>query len=150
MLPIEAYHDTPINIHDDIAAKGYSLVPADMIEPLHRLRPEWDALREAYPHLPADEYLPHGARYRYRRYDRFWFDPLAGELRLLPHEDYFQAKDINTVTGGIIRRFAPLTPDIAENPFLHALMRWDFEQFGMVRNSSPCIWRRWKMRPAAR
>jgi hypothetical protein len=131
MLNIETQPTSSINIHDDIATRGFALVSADMVEPLHRLRADWDTLRAEYPRLPADEYLPGGARYRYRSYDRFWFDPLSGDLRQLPHEDYFQPQDINAVTGGIIRKFAPLTPDIAENPFLHALIRWDFEQFPM-------------------
>lgn len=127
MQPLLSLH----NIHDEIAAKGYSLVLAEEI-PLSASRSTaWAALRAEYANLPADEFLPGGARYRYRRYDRFWFNPLTGELRLLPHEDYFQSRDINTVTGGIIRKFAPLTPELINNPFLHELIRFDFNQFPM-------------------
>jgi hypothetical protein len=121
--------------HDDLTEKGYALVIAGDIAPLHTYPEAWEALRAEYPRLPADNYLPGGARYRFRRYDRFYFQPVTGELRVLPHEDYFQSTDINTVTGGIIRRFEPLLPDMVANPFLQALVRWDFEQFPMHQDA---------------
>lgn len=116
-------------IQDKMAAHGYALVPAEMITPLADYPEAWEALHAEYARLPPDEYLPGGARYRFRRYDRFYFHPATGELRLLPHEDYFQSRDINTVTGGIIRKFAPLLPEMVTNPFMLDLIRWDFQQF---------------------
>ncbi|MYE25769.1 MAG: 2OG-Fe dioxygenase family protein, partial [Chloroflexi bacterium] len=72
---------------------------------------------------------PGGARYRFRRYGRFRFSPSDGALSRLPHEDYFQNADINRVTGGIIRKFAPLLDTTFGNRFLHELIRFDFAQF---------------------
>lgn len=118
-------------INHDLYERGYTLVTAEDIPPVEEYPEAWAALAAEYPHLPADEYLPGGARYRFRRYDRFHFNPVTGALDLLPHEDYFQGTDINTVTGGIVRKFAPLTPALAENPFMHAMIRWNFARFPM-------------------
>lgn len=125
MLPIATSH----NIQADISNKGYSLVSADELPINDEMTHAWESLREDYRSLPRDEYLPDNRLYRYRRYDSFYFYPATGELVLLPHRDYFQSKDINQVTGGIVRKFAPLTRATANNPFLHELIRFDFTNF---------------------
>lgn len=117
------------HIYDDIASKGYSVVPADAFPLTDGLRLAWHRLLADYQTLPADDFLPNGGNYRFRRYDRFYFMPVTGELHVLPHEDYFQGTDINAVTGGMVRQFAPLLPETIENPFLHELIRFDFDQF---------------------
>ncbi len=119
------------SIQDALHQQHFVVVPAGNIPPLQKYTHAWSALTAEYPHLPPDEYLPDGGRYRFRRYDRFHFDPTNGSLELLPHQDYFQSTDINQVTGGIVRKFAPLTPELAANEFLHAMIRWDFAQLPM-------------------
>lgn len=125
MLPITTTH----NIQSDILTKGYSLVLAEEIPLNDDMAQTWTTLREDYQSLPRDEYLPDNGLYRYRRYDSFYFYPATGELALLPHKDYFQSSDINRVTGGIVRQFAPLTEETANNPFLQELIRFDFARF---------------------
>lgn len=116
------------NIRAEIATAGYSLARAAELRIPDELRQAWLSLLVDYADLPADEFLPGGASYRNRRYGRFLFSPGSGELTRLPHEDYFQSADINRVTGGIIRKFAPLLDDAFANPFLKALIRFDFAQ----------------------
>lgn len=128
-------------IRDDIAQKGYSLLRAGALHIADDLRSAWDALQASYPDLPADDFLPDGGRYRFRRYDSFRYEPQNDALTLLPHDDYFQTRDINAVTGGMVRQFAPLTPDIAANPFLHALIRFDFAQFPLSEAQQHQPWR---------
>ncbi len=123
------HQDTTHNIHDDIRDRGYSVVPADNIPLSENLQHAWQTLRDDYNHLPPDEHLPGNATYRYRRYDSFYFHPMTGQLRLLPHRVYFQSKAINPVTGGVQRHFAPLREATVENPFLQELIRFDFDQF---------------------
>ncbi len=123
---------TTQNIRSEIEMQGYSVVPGSHIPMTDALACAWEDLRAEYPHLPADEFLPGGARYRFRRYDSFYYLPGAGELRLLPHQDYFQSEDINAVTGGMVRRFAPLTDATVNNPFLHELIAFDFDQFPLA------------------
>lgn len=117
------------DIRSEIAQSGYSLLRADELHISDELRQSWLSLTIDYADLPADEYLPNGARYRFRRYGRFRFSPRDGALARLPHEDYFQSVEINSVTGGIIRKFAPLLDTTFGNRFLHELIRFDFAQF---------------------
>ncbi|MGJ3239601.1 MAG: 2OG-Fe dioxygenase family protein [Anaerolineae bacterium] len=128
MLPITTTRD----IRSDIAHVGYSCVSADDLPLNGEMAQAWQALLEDYQSLPPDDYLPNNGLYRYRRYDRFYFYPATGELVLLPHRDYFQSKEINQVTGGIVRQFAPLTRTTANNPFLHELIRFDFANFPLA------------------
>ena len=117
------------NIKHDIAKAGYGLARACDLRITDELRQAWLSLQIDYADLPADEYLPGGASYRFRRYGRFRFSPVSGALSRLPHEDYFQSAAINRVTGGYARKFAPLLDGIFANPFLQALIRFDFAQF---------------------
>ncbi|MCY3833817.1 MAG: 2OG-Fe dioxygenase family protein [Chloroflexi bacterium] len=120
---------TTRDVKSEIARAGYSVLRAADLLVSDELRQEWLSLSIDYADLPADEYLPGGARYRYRRYSRFRFSPQTGKLARLPHKDYFQSAEINRVTGGIIRRFAPLLATTFDNPFLRELIRFDFAQF---------------------
>ncbi len=117
------------NIKKEIATAGFSLVRADELRIPDELRQAWLSLLIDYADLPADEYLPGGGSYRRRRYGRLRFRPATGALSRLPHEDYFQSADINRVTGGFVRKFAPLLDTTFENRFLHDLIRFDFKQF---------------------
>jgi hypothetical protein len=119
-------------IRAQIAEQGYSIVLADDIPLVPALDDAWQRLCAEYEHLPPDHYLPDAGNYRYRRYDSFYFYPETGELTLLPHRDYFQSDDINRVTGGIVRKFAPLTPATVNNPFLRDLIRFDFDRFPLA------------------
>ena len=112
----------------EIEQFGYSLLRASDLHISDELRQSWLSLTIDYADLPADEYLPGGARYRFRRYGRFRFSPGDGALARLPHEDYFQRAEINPVTGGIIRKFAPLLDTTFESSFLRELIRFDFAQ----------------------
>ncbi|QPC82352.1 2OG-Fe dioxygenase family protein [Phototrophicus methaneseepsis] len=123
--PIKTTH----NIRQEIAQQGYSLVTAEEIPLSEEMQSGWEAIRAEYASLPADNFLPGGGKYRSRRYDSFYFQPETGELRLLPHRNYFQDTDINAVTGGIVRTFEPLTPETIVNPFLRELIRFDFANF---------------------
>ena len=116
------------NVKQEIAHSGYSLLRASDLRISEELRQAWLSLSIDYADLPADEFLPGGARYRYRRYGRFRFTPPTGELARLSHQDYFQSADINRVTGGIVRKFAPLLDTTLDNPFLRELIRFDFAQ----------------------
>ena len=124
-----AHIATVQNIREEIARRGYSLLRASDLHLTEEMKQAWLSLTIDYADLPADEYLPGGARYRYRRFGRYRFSPTTGELARLPHQDYFQSADINRVTGGIIRKFAPSLDTTLDNEFLRELIRFDFAQF---------------------
>ncbi len=117
------------DIEAELGTAGYCLLRAEEIHLSDEMRQAWLSLSIDYSDLPADEYLPDGGQYRFRRYGRFSFAPSSGALTRLPHEDYYQSADINRVTGGFIRKFAPLLGTTFENEFLRELIRFDFRQF---------------------
>ena len=131
---------TDHDISGEIAAAGYSLARAGELRIPDELQQAWLSLLIDYADLPADEFLPGGATYRFRRYGRFRFSPETGELTRLPHEDYFQSADINRVTGGIIRKFAPMLDGAFDNPFLKSLIRFDFAQFPLDAEHAAGDW----------
>lgn len=131
---------TTAQVRDALAAHSYSTLPGGQLHVSDDLRLAWEALRATYPELPADEFLPAGGRYRFRRWGRLYFHPPTGELLLMPHVDYFQSKAVNRVTGGVVRRFAPLLPEQANNPFLHALVRFDFSLFPLTPEEAASTW----------
>ena len=131
---------TTHNIRDELKRQGYSLVRATALSIPAELRQEWLSLSIDYADLPPDEFLPDGGRYRFRRYGRFYFLPSTEELLRLPHQDYFQDTDINQVTGGIVRKFAPLRDTTFENPFLHDMIRFDFRHFPVSDEMKQAPW----------
>jgi hypothetical protein len=76
--------------------------------------------------LEPDRHLKDGAKFRLRRYGRYYWSPADDALAPLPHEPYFQPEDENPYVGGVARDFAPLPPDTASNPVLHARVRSTF------------------------
>lgn len=124
----------------ELQSQGYSLLRATDMRVSDELQQAWLSLSIDYADLPVDDFLPDGGKYRFRRYGRFRFLPDCGELLRLPHEDYFQSADINRVTGGIVRKFAPLRDSTFINPFLHELIRFDFSQFPLTEASLKCQW----------
>ncbi len=127
-------------VRRELAERGYSLLRAREIDIDDDLRESWLSLSIDYADLPGDEYLPGDGKYRFRRYGRFRFVPSSGELTPLPHVDYFQSADINRVTGGIIRKFAPLLEGTFGNAFLRELIRFDFDQFPVSLEERKSVW----------
>lgn len=127
-------------VRRELAEQGYSLLRAQEIELDDDLRESWLSLSIDFADLPPDEYLPGDGKYRFRRYGRFRFAPGSGELKPLPHVDYFQSADINRVTGGTIRKFAPMLEGTFGNPFLRELIRFDFDQFPLSLEVRESVW----------
>lgn len=120
---------TARDVRTELEALAYSLVPASEIDLPPDLLLAWEGLRSQYASLPLDEFLPGGLKYRFRRWGKAFYLPSTGEIVPLPPTDYYQSADINAVTGGIVRRFAPLLPETFDNPFVQALIRFNMDQF---------------------
>lgn len=135
-----SYITTTHPIREDLETQGYSLIRATELSIPDELRQAWLSLSIDYADLPADEYLPDNGKYRYRRYGRFTFMPATEQLTRLPHLDYFQDTDINQVTGGFIRKFAPLHDSTFDNPFLQELICFDFRHFPIAEDMLQIPW----------
>jgi hypothetical protein len=117
------------NVREALRNDGYSLVPGDRLPLDPAARTFEAALAKEWEHLETDKYLKNGGRFRERRYDRFYYLPRTGTVRLRPHRPYFQSSDANQYAGGIHRSVAPLTTTSSENPLLRHLIEFDFAQF---------------------
>ena len=127
-------------VQSELAGKGYSLLPAREIDIGDDLRESWLSLSIDYADLPCDEFSPGDSKYRFRRYGRFRFLPASGELTPLPHVEYFQSAEINQVTGGYVRKFAPMLDSTFSNLFLRELIRFDFDLFPASLEQRQSIW----------
>ena len=88
-----------------------------------------NALAEQWNDLEPDYYLRGNATFRKRRYGRFAFQPGLRSIKLLPHKPYYQSRAANCYAGGVERVLAPLTPEFLNNPFLQALIEYDYSIF---------------------
>lgn len=79
-----------------------------------------EALHADWAHLPPDEYLKDGGRYRTRRHACFTADGPA--LAQVPHRAHWQPVEYNALHGGMQRWFAPMEPATVASPAWQRLM----------------------------
>ncbi len=111
-----------------IADRGFAVVRGDRLR-FPGLEDAWQKLTDDWKHLKTDPYMADSGRYRLRRFGRFFFVPTTAELLRLPHATVFQSRYVNTFAGGIHRNFSPLRDATFENPWLLAVIRFDFGCF---------------------
>jgi hypothetical protein len=109
-----------------IAAMGFAWVPHAAWSTTGEADAHWRSLSRDWDHLEPDRYLDHSASFRRRRYGRYYWLPDCDLLVGLPHDFYFQPIDENAYAGGIVRNFAPISPETVNNSFLSALVRCTF------------------------
>jgi hypothetical protein len=104
--------------------EGFVVLPAAVQSELIGTTPQsWERLDRHWDDLTLDNFMKDGGTYRYRRYGRYALDARDGSLTRLAHTSYFQSKSVNTLNGGIDRRFDPLTDDFAAEPLVSDLVR---------------------------
>ncbi len=99
----------PERLDDALRQDGYAVLsPEDTarwlglpLETLTAMHGDWD-------HLPPDEYLKDGGRYRTRRHACFTAD--GDMLAQVPHRAHWQPLEYNALHGGMQRWFAPMEP----------------------------------------
>jgi hypothetical protein len=114
-------------VRRDLAGQGFAWLQRSAWSLGPELEPHWQRLCQDWDHLEPDRYLQGGAKFRLRRYGRYSWLPGEDALAAKPNEPYFQPAEENAYAGGIARQFAPLLPQAACNPFLHALIRATFD-----------------------
>ncbi len=90
--------------------------------------------------LPPDEHLKDGGRYRRRRHASFVVE--QGALRQVPHRAHWQPLEYNALHGGMERWFAPMRPELVEQPLWQQLMRalGDVSQAVFAPDQAPEPW----------
>lgn len=121
-------------IRDALDEQGYCLVRGSEfpIDPGVRSA-ESDFVSE-WAKLEPDNYLRNGARFRERRYGRYYYLPRTNSIQLLKHQPYYQSESANRYAGGIHREVAPLTATSVKNPLMDALIEFNFAQFPIAAN----------------
>jgi hypothetical protein len=128
------------DVRGQIAARGFAWVPQAAWSIGPPLAAHWQRLCDDWERLEPDRYLQDGARFRLRRYGRYRWAPANDSLSPLVQEAYFQPAEENSYAGGVARAFAPLLPDTAHNPFLHALVRLTFASLPLSDDRRTAPW----------
>jgi hypothetical protein len=100
----------------------------------------FDAFTPFWEHLPPDEHLKDGGRYRFRRHGCFvqLLDP--PRLDAVPHRAHWQPTTYNALHGGMERWFKPLQPELVMQPAWAALLTTLGELFAQVRSPIHARW----------
>jgi len=113
---------------------GYALLSAPHLAaitaaPLAAL----NGLRDSWEHLPPDEYLRDGGRYRSRRHGSYVQSLAPQSLTLVPHRAHWQPTTYNALHGGIERWFEPIEQRITAEPVWRQLIASLGSLFARVR-----------------
>lgn len=83
---------------------------------------------DSFAELTKDQHMGDGGSYRYRAYSRFSLVLDGDRLELVPLDgnSIFQSTEDNSVNGGVLRTFAPLSPSVSAGPLLQAMVEQDF------------------------
>lgn len=106
-----------------IGETGYQICPGADI--LATVDPDADFTEFAaqWDTLPADPYLTGSEPFRFRRHAQVVFDADIDDMTVMPHGDYLQAAENNSLFGGVSRRFAPVDWTPSARRLLAALVR---------------------------
>ncbi len=113
-----------IDLHRQLKDQGYLHVESADLRVAEDLLPALGALEEAYESLPLDRYC--SDKNRRRRHSRFTLLPWEPHISLRPLSAYSQKRELNPDHGGLVRKFEEIEPDVARNPFLLAIIDFDF------------------------
>lgn len=93
-----------------------SMLPEDALTPA-----SWNRFAASWEGMPVDTYMADGGRYRRRRFAVFSATP--GEtIHRSAHQPHYQARDYNSLNGGIERWFDPIDPEVADGLTFQALL----------------------------
>jgi hypothetical protein len=101
------------------AGRGLSAVALAKGEPLA----DWDQFAESWNHLATDTYMADGGRYRRRRHAVYAARDGHAIVRA-PHQPHYQAREYNSLNGGIARWFEPIDGAIGDGPTMTSILRF--------------------------
>jgi hypothetical protein len=122
-----------------VQRKGYAVLSAAQVadwagctvDALQALSPHWD-------HMPPDNYLKDGGRYRRRLHSSFVLD--HGSLAQVPHRAHWQSVDYNALHGGMERWFEPMRHSTVTAPAWIKLLTAFAGTAAQVRGISASKW----------
>ncbi|HQY08874.1 MAG TPA: 2OG-Fe dioxygenase family protein [Burkholderiaceae bacterium] len=106
-----------------LARQGFLRLDAATVARFAGVQPQALAdLAPAWHHLPADDHLKDGGRYRRRRHGSYLQTLATQALREMPHRPHWQPTTYNALHGGMLRWFEPLGAALATAPAFLALI----------------------------
>ncbi len=129
------------NIRCCLEKDNYALISSDMFS----MSPELVTAREQFvsdwPELEADTYLKQGSNFRFRRFNYFYFAPDGTGVKPFPPMPYYQSSDYNQYAGDVQRHFCSFSDETKYNPFLHALIQFNFAQLPLEEDRRDGPWK---------
>ncbi|MFY1616612.1 2OG-Fe dioxygenase family protein [Micromonospora sp. WMMD736] len=114
----------PEDVRRRVREVGYAFVPSSAFRVPETRQAALENLLAAWSTLPLDPYL-RGGTYRRRRHGVYRCDPQRDEVMPVEQRGYFQSSEHNPFAGGTERTFAALPTEVATNPLLLDLLRFD-------------------------
>ena len=103
--------------------QGYAVLGASTVAQLAAVAlPELLDWCPSWNHLPPDNYLLDGGRYRRRRHSCFVVN--EGAVARVPHRPHWQPLEYNALHGGLERHFEPMDAALVMQPAWAQLLAW--------------------------
>ena len=103
--------------------QGYAVLGASAVAQLAGVTlPELLTWCPGWDHLPPDNYLRDGGRYRRRRHSCFVVKD--GAVEQVPHRPHWQPLEYNALHGGLERHFEPMDAALVSQPAWSQLLAW--------------------------
>ena len=116
-----------------LADTGFLFAPAASMRTHLGALADWDAFAGSWNDLPRDEHLPEGHRYRRRRHATLSARGGEPAFQLEPHQPHYQAREYNSLVGGIERRFEPIQPQVLAGACFRSIMTLCLRLFGSLQ-----------------
>ncbi|MCD6047734.1 MAG: hypothetical protein K0S08_1381 [Gammaproteobacteria bacterium] len=122
----------------NIEIQGYEFLTEDDFIPQKSFvqHPLWQQFVDSWKILPIDPYMLDNGKYRRRRFGQFKLDTRTNNVVWVGNNAFFQAKEYNSLNGGIARQFEPLMEDIRNSEILAQLIRHFANKLPLVNQAT--------------
>lgn len=101
---------------------GFAHIPPALMRDFLGPVADWDRFVGSWNDLAIDTYMADGGRYRRRRHAVY--AALAdGTIGRGPHQPHYQAREYNSLNGGIARWFEPIDQALGDGPTMTSILR---------------------------
>lgn len=129
------------DIRSGLARDYYAFISGEQMNIPPDLLADKAAFFADWPNLEPDIYLKDNSHFRFRRFNYYYFTPEKTGVRPFPPLPYYQSSAYNRYAGDVQRHFTPCTDAAKNNPFLHALIEFNFRQLPLEDERRDGPWR---------